>query len=138
MATSIASSPTPLASIIVQEASITKGRFEYIQWHLGRLLAHVREMPTTDEGASNLDPSTLLDATLDIIPPRPAARGRPRKFKGHAENKLHDDVRDTTTANGVASNLEPQSSLDLAVDAYPEKLITTGRPGTSDGSVEMT
>ncbi|XP_010906525.1 protein FAR1-RELATED SEQUENCE 11 [Elaeis guineensis] len=71
-----------LASIIIQESSITKDRFDYVQWHLSRLLNHVRDMPATDEAASDLEPSSSFDATVDVVPARSVTRGRPRKIRG--------------------------------------------------------
>ncbi|XP_072969163.1 protein FAR1-RELATED SEQUENCE 11-like isoform X1 [Typha angustifolia] len=66
-----------LASIIIQESSLTKDRFNYAQWHMSKLLAHVRAMPTVDESASDMEPGSSLKATVDIAPLR--SRGRPRK-----------------------------------------------------------
>jgi SWIM zinc finger len=73
-----------LGSIVVQESAITKDRFEYVQWHLGKLLNHVREMET---GPANdvleddwLDAGTSFLAEMDAGR-QIAPRGRPRKQK---------------------------------------------------------
>ncbi|CAL9055427.1 unnamed protein product [Musa banksii] len=71
-----------LASIIIQESSITKDRFEYVQWHLSRLLNHIRDMPAADEATLDLELSSTFDATVDVVPARTVTRGRPRKLKG--------------------------------------------------------
>ncbi|RWW75189.1 hypothetical protein BHE74_00016801 [Ensete ventricosum] len=71
-----------LASIIIQESSITKDRFEYVQWHLSRLLNHIRDMPAADEATLDLELSSSFDATVDVVPARTVTRGRPRKLKG--------------------------------------------------------
>ncbi|WOL11244.1 protein FAR1-RELATED SEQUENCE 11-like [Canna indica] len=71
-----------LASIIIQESSITKDRFDYVQWHLSRLLNHIRDMPVTDEATLDLELNSTLDATVDVVPARSVTRGRPRKLKG--------------------------------------------------------
>ncbi|XP_072982489.1 protein FAR1-RELATED SEQUENCE 11-like [Typha latifolia] len=80
-----------LASIIIQESSVTRDRFDYVQWHLSRLLNHVRDMANADEAASDFEPSSSFDATVDVIPARSVTRGRPRKLKGSNEvpKELH-------------------------------------------------
>ncbi|XP_020099387.1 protein FAR1-RELATED SEQUENCE 11-like [Ananas comosus] len=73
-----------LASIIIQESSLTKDRFDYAQWHMNKLLSHVRNMPTVDETASDVEPVvSSLDAAVDVTPAR--SRGRPRKLIAAAE-----------------------------------------------------
>lgn len=70
-----------LASIIIQESAVTKDRFDYVEWHLGRLLNHVRDMPTLDETVTELDLSSSFDDPVDIITAPSITRGRPRKTK---------------------------------------------------------
>ncbi|KAJ3709082.1 hypothetical protein LUZ61_012787 [Rhynchospora tenuis] len=74
-----------LGSILVQESAITKDRFDYVQFHLGKLLNHVREM---EAGPANVVEDDWLDAgmsfiaEMDVGPTRKIApRGRPRKQK---------------------------------------------------------
>lgn len=74
-----------LASIIVQESSITKERFDYVQWHMSKLLSHVRNMPNAAEVDSDTEESSSFDATASILTPRSATRGRPKKLKGVVE-----------------------------------------------------
>ncbi|KAL0910136.1 hypothetical protein M5K25_021078 [Dendrobium thyrsiflorum] len=78
-----------LASIIIQESSITKDRFDYVQWHMSKLLTHVRDMPTVDETTSDVEPSSLYDAAANFVPPRTTARGgRPKKLKDVAQAEV--------------------------------------------------
>lgn len=76
-----------LASIIIQESSITKNRFEYVQWYLSRLLNHIRDMPETNEVALDTEVNTSLHATVDVVPARSVTRGRPRKLRMHQTAK---------------------------------------------------
>ena len=77
-----------LASIIVQESSITKDRFDYVQWHMSKLLSHVRDMPNAEELGSDVGPSSLNDATAAAVSMKSATRGRPKKFKGVVEEEV--------------------------------------------------
>lgn len=74
-----------LGSIVVQESAITKDRFEYVQWHLGKLLNHVREMeagPASVLEDDWLDAGMSFLAEMDVGPTRQITpRGRPRKQK---------------------------------------------------------
>lgn len=70
-----------LASIIIQESAVTKDRFNYVEWHLSRLLNHVRDMPTVDETDTELDLSSSFDDPVDIVTAPSITRGRPRKMK---------------------------------------------------------
>lgn len=70
-----------LASIIIQESAVTKDRFDYVEWHLSRLLNHVRGMPTMHEIFSDLDVSSSFDEPVDIVTAPSITRGRPRKVK---------------------------------------------------------
>lgn len=74
-----------LASIIVQESSITKDRFNYVQWHMNKLLGHVRDMPNADELGSDAEPSSSYDTTVPVVPMKSGTRGRPKKLKGIVE-----------------------------------------------------
>ena len=74
-----------LASIIIQESAVTKDRFDYIEWHLSRLLNHVRGMPTMDEAACDLELSSSFDDPVDIVTAPSITRGRPRKVKAAAK-----------------------------------------------------
>jgi len=74
-----------LASIIVQESSITKERFDYVQWHMSKLLSHVRDMPNAEELGSDVEPSSLCDATVAAGSTKSATRGRPKKLEGVVE-----------------------------------------------------
>ncbi|PKA64213.1 Protein FAR1-like sequence 11 [Apostasia shenzhenica] len=84
-----------LASIIVQESSVTKDRFDYVQWHMSKLLNHVRDMPTVDETTSDVEPSSSYDAGVAALP-RTNAKGRPKKMKDVAETeaKNHSQIPD--------------------------------------------
>ncbi|KAJ4771169.1 Protein FAR1-RELATED SEQUENCE 11 [Rhynchospora pubera] len=68
-----------LVSIILQEASVNKERFNYAQWHMSKLLSHVREMPTLDDTGSDAGPISSVEEMVDITLPKP--RGRPKKDK---------------------------------------------------------
>lgn len=81
-----------LASIIIQESSMTKDRFDYVQWHMSKLLTHVRDMPTVDETNSDMERSTLYDAAASLVPPRPTARGRPKKMKEGTQGEGEAEV----------------------------------------------
>ncbi|WOK99154.1 protein FAR1-RELATED SEQUENCE 11 [Canna indica] len=63
-----------LSSIIIQESSITKDHFNYAQWHMNKLLTHVRNMPTVDETASDVETVTSLDTALSCRRPRVRSR----------------------------------------------------------------
>lgn len=87
-----------LSSIVVQESAVTKDRFEYVQWHLGKLLNHVREM---EAGSGNVLDDDWLDAGMSFLAEMDAgparqivARGRPRKQKSTVK-----------VANGEAATL---------------------------------
>ncbi|XP_020577966.1 protein FAR1-RELATED SEQUENCE 11-like [Phalaenopsis equestris] len=70
-----------LASIIIQESALTKDRFDYVEWHLSRILSHVREMPAIDLTASNVEQISGFDDVVDIATAPSITRGRPRKVK---------------------------------------------------------
>ncbi|KAK8937003.1 Protein FAR1-RELATED SEQUENCE 11 [Platanthera zijinensis] len=70
-----------LASIIIQESAATKNRFEYVEWHLSRLLSHVREMPAVDFAAPEVEQDSCFDNVVDIATVPSISRGRPRKMK---------------------------------------------------------
>lgn len=70
-----------LASTMIQESAITKGRFEYAEWHLCKLLDQVREMPSMDDATLDLEISSCVDDDVDIVTAPSIARGRPRKLK---------------------------------------------------------
>ncbi|KAM0932630.1 putative transcription factor FAR family [Dioscorea sansibarensis] len=78
-----------LASIIVQESSLTKSRFDYVQWHMSKLLTHLRGMPTVDETTADLGPNLSFDATTtnEVISVETTSRprGRPKKLKVSVE-----------------------------------------------------
>ncbi|PKA64511.1 Protein FAR1-like sequence 11 [Apostasia shenzhenica] len=70
-----------LASILIQESAITKDRFDYVEWHLSRLLNHVKDMPGMDVAASNVELNSCFDDVVDIVTAPSVTRGRPRKVK---------------------------------------------------------
>ncbi|PKU65558.1 protein FAR1-RELATED SEQUENCE 11 [Dendrobium catenatum] len=70
-----------LASIIIQESALTKDRFDYVEWHLSRLLSHVRDMPALDVAASDVEQSSCFQDVVDIATAPSISRGRPRKVK---------------------------------------------------------
>lgn len=70
-----------LASIIIQESALTKERFDYVEWHLSRLLSHVRDMPAIDVAATDVEQSSCFDDVVDIATAPSITRGRPRKVK---------------------------------------------------------
>lgn len=74
-----------LASIIIQESSTTKDRFNYVQWHMSKLLAHVRDMPTMEESAVDMEQSSSCDAAVDVVPAQSVTGGRPNELEGVAE-----------------------------------------------------
>ncbi|KAJ0985610.1 hypothetical protein J5N97_003966 [Dioscorea zingiberensis] len=77
-----------LASIIVQESSLTKNRFDYVQWHMSKLLTHLRDMPMVDESSPDLGPTSSYDAVNEVISVEtttPQPRGRPKRLKGPVE-----------------------------------------------------
>ncbi|ONK67368.1 uncharacterized protein A4U43_C06F19450 [Asparagus officinalis] len=76
-----------LASIIIQESSITKDRFDYVQWHMSKLLGHVRDMPNVEDLGSDVDQGcSSLDATVPVVSSmKSCGRGRPKKMKGVVE-----------------------------------------------------
>lgn len=74
-----------LASIIIQESSITKDRFDYVQWHMSKLLTHVRDMPNSDELGSDVEPSSSYDSTVPVVPIKSSTRGRAKKLEGVVE-----------------------------------------------------
>lgn len=70
-----------LASIMIQESALTKERFDYVEWHLSRLLSHVRDMAAMDVAVSDVDQSLCFDDVVDIATMPSVTRGRPRKVK---------------------------------------------------------
>ncbi|ONK66565.1 uncharacterized protein A4U43_C06F9570 [Asparagus officinalis] len=82
-----------LASIIIQESAVTKDRFDYVEWHLSRLLNHVRGMPSVDEAAaSDLEVSSSFGDPVDIVTAPSITRGRPRKARA-ALNKVPKEMQ---------------------------------------------
>ncbi|XP_020590354.1 protein FAR1-RELATED SEQUENCE 11-like isoform X2 [Phalaenopsis equestris] len=88
-----------LASIVIQESSLTKDRFDYAQWHMSKLLTHVREMPTTvDETTADVEPSSLYDAAAaNLVSQQTTARTRHKKLKNvaQAEAEVNLDVAES-------------------------------------------
>lgn len=52
-----------LSTIIIQESSSMKERFTYVQWHMSKLLTHVRNMATFDEASSEMETVESIDTT---------------------------------------------------------------------------
>lgn len=71
-----------LASIIIQESAVTKDRFDYVEWHMSRLLSHIRDMASLDEADADLGPSLSMHDPVDIVTAPSISRGRPRKARG--------------------------------------------------------
>ncbi|XP_042412326.1 protein FAR1-RELATED SEQUENCE 11-like [Zingiber officinale] len=70
-----------LSSIIIQESSATKERFTYVQWHMSKLLTHVRNMATFDEATSDMETVESIDTTVNYQ----RSGARPRRAKTAVE-----------------------------------------------------
>ncbi|CAL9079572.1 unnamed protein product [Musa textilis] len=89
-----------LSSIIIQESSITKDRFNYVQWHMSKLLTHVRNMPTVDEAISDMETVTSVDTTVS----NRRSRARLRKVKSVVE--MSNETQELSKTQTFSETLE--------------------------------
>ncbi|RRT75270.1 hypothetical protein B296_00021020 [Ensete ventricosum] len=89
-----------LSSIIIQESSVTKDRFNYVQWHMSKLLTHVRNMPTVDEAVSDMETVTSVDTTVS----NRRSRARLRKVKSVVE--MPNEAQELSKAQTFSETLE--------------------------------